>query len=362
MLAGCRRGAAIARLHTAEITRPTDEFHKRALTIGTLRLDECSRMSRHRVLTASICAAVAVVALGTGAAVVLASKGKPRSPHAAGAAAASAGRSGAPAASAGRSVSIACRSPHLGGTLPAQVYLPAGYSTAGKRYPVVYFLHGLPASPSSYTENAFVASALASANERAIVVAPQGARDTNSDREYLDWSPQENWPAAIAHDLTTCVDARYHTIANRYGRALMGLSAGGYGAFNIGLRTLPEFAAVESWSGYFVATDPSGDHILDLGSAPANAAATVPRGTGLRAELNTWPTLIAFYVGRQDARFLTMNEQFDATLRQNGIAHTFDIYSGGHSGALWRAQAPTWLGWALSYLASVETRPRRTSR
>ena len=139
----------------------------------------------------------------------------------------------------------------------------------------------------------------------------------------------------------------------------MGLSAGGYGAFNIGLRHLSQFGAVESWSGYFVATDASGDHVLDLGSAQANAAATVPRGPLLRSQLETWPTLIAFYVGRQDTRFLTMNEQFDAALRQTGIAHTFDIYPGGHSEALWRAQAPTWLGWALTYLATGE---RRLSR
>ena len=30
------------------------------------------------------------------------------------------------------------------------VYLPAGYATSGRRYPVVYVLHGLPASPTAY--------------------------------------------------------------------------------------------------------------------------------------------------------------------------------------------------------------------
>jgi enterochelin esterase-like enzyme len=312
-------------------------------------------MRRRRVRTTSIFAVVAMIALGAGAAAVLASKGTARAGGAPRAGAATAMRAAA------RTVSITCRSSSLGGSLPAQVYLPAGYSRTGKREPVVYFLHGLPASPSSYTENAFVASALAGSHETAIVVAPQGARNQNSDREYLDWNAHEDWPAAIAHDLTACVDARYHTIPNRYGRALMGLSAGGYGAFNIGLRNLPEFGAVESWSGYFVATDPSGDQVLNLGSAPANTAASVPRGPGLRASLNSWPTLIAFYVGRQDTRFLTMNEQFDASLRANGIAHTFDTYPGGHTTALWRAQAPVWLDWAVSYLAGGERRRARTS-
>src|SRR5206468_3449954 len=123
-------------------------------------------------------------------------------------------------------------------------------------------LHGLPAAPQSYTQNAFVAQALAAARRPAIVVAPQGARSGNSDREYLDWAPSENWPRAISVDLTACIDRRFHTIRSRRGRALIGLSAGGYGAFNVGLRSLATFGAVESWSGYFVATDPSGYHVL----------------------------------------------------------------------------------------------------
>jgi enterochelin esterase-like enzyme len=249
-------------------------------------------------------------------------------------------------------LAITCHSPALGGSLPAMVYLPADYSAHASRYPVIYFLHGLPANPTTYKTNAFVAGALASSGQRAIVVAPQGARKDNSDREYLDWSADENWPRAIAHDLTSCIDQRFHTIENRFGRALIGLSAGGYGAFNIGLRNLQTFAAVEAWSGYFVATDPSGDQVLELGSTQAMDNATVPRGAALVKELATWPSLIAFYVGNQDSRFLTMNQSFDAALTQSDIAHTFQIYAGGHSEALWRAQAPRWLGLALSYMSS----------
>jgi enterochelin esterase-like enzyme len=256
-----------------------------------------------------------------------------------------------------RTLTAVCRSPALGGTIPARVYLPSGYAS-GHRYPVIYFLHGLPAGPSSYQQNAFVASALASAGEKAIVVAPQGARDADSDREYLDWDAAEDWPQAISEDLTACIDARFHTIPGRDGRALVGLSAGGYGAMNIGLRNLDRFGAVQSWSGYFVATNPAGTQVLKLGSPQANAAAKVPRGAPLKSELQTEPTQIAFYVGRQDSRFLTMNRQYDASLSQTGIAHIFRTYPGGHSPTLWRSEAPTWLGWALGYLAtSRDKRP-----
>jgi enterochelin esterase-like enzyme len=249
-----------------------------------------------------------------------------------------------------KSVSIDCRSPALGGTLPAQVYLPPHWGAGGRHYRVLYFLHGLPADPSAYKRTGFVAHELGVNGLQAIVVTPQGARDEDSDREYLDWSRTENWPRAISHDLTSCIDHRYPTVNSRRGRALIGLSAGGYGAMNIGLRNLDTFAVIESWSGYFVATDPSGLHVLKLSTAKAQEAATVPSGDGLRRSLRRHPTLVGFYVGRADSRFLTMNRMFDATLAQHGVPHVFRTYPGGHELALWQAEAPAWLRMALTYL------------
>jgi enterochelin esterase-like enzyme len=234
--------------------------------------------------------------------------------------------------------------------MPAIVYLPAGYRGGSSRYPVIYFLHGLPANASSYRANQFVGASVSSGRNAAIVVTPQGARSDNEDHEYLDLNPTENWPQAIAHDLTRCIDARFRTIAHRYGRALVGLSAGGYGAMNIGLRKLATFGAVESWSGYFEATDPSGLHKLNLGSPQANAAAAVPRGADLKAAVKARPTLIAFYVGRQDDRFADDNESFSRALSGQRIPHLFRTYPGGHSGALWTSESKLWLGYALAAL------------
>jgi len=129
-----------------------------------------------------------------------------------------------------------------------------------------------------------VTTRVGSGDLRAIVVAPQGARVPDSDPEYLDWSPTDDWPKAIAQQLTACVDARFDTIDSRRGRALVGLSAGGYGALNIGLRSLATFGAVESWSGYPVATDPSGYHVLKLSGPAARAAAAQPPWIGSTGE------------------------------------------------------------------------------
>ena len=259
------------------------------------------------------------------------------------------------------SVQISCPSLSLDGRLPALVSLPAGYATSSRRYPVVYFLHGLPATRLAYLNWPFVAGSLAAAGRPAIVVEPQGARTDNDDREYLDWGAKENWPRAIGHDLVRCIDSRYRTIASRFGRVLAGISAGGYGAMNIGLRALSTFGAVESWSGYFVATNPAGTAVLKLGSPQAAAAAVVPTGAVLKQTVTTWPSLIAFYVGDQDGRFLTMNRVYDAALTAAKVAHTFRVYAGGHSGTLWEAHASPWLGMALDALRA-EARERAAGR
>ncbi len=64
--------------------------------------------------------------------------------------------------SAPRSLDITCPSPALGGTLPTLVSLPTGYdSSTSRRYRVIYFLHGLPATRSSYTAYTFIGNAVA---------------------------------------------------------------------------------------------------------------------------------------------------------------------------------------------------------
>src|SRR5438067_5639401 len=214
------------------------------------------------------------------------------------------------------------RSQAISGTLHYVVYLPPGYATSGLRYPVVYFLHGLPAGPSDYRGIGFVENALDSLGRRAILVAPQGARAGDADPEYLDRGPQRRWETAIAGELPRVVDARFRTIASREGRALVGLSAGGYGAMHLGLAHLGDFSVVESWSGYFHPTDPTGTKALDLGSASDNDRADVHRQTTrVLARLHSLPTLIAFYVGKGDTRFAAENEQLNQELTRTGVPH-----------------------------------------
>lgn len=240
----------------------------------------------------------------------------------------------------------------LSGTLHFEVVLPVDYATSGRRYPVVYFLHGLPAGSADYRGLSFVQNALDGLGPKAILVVPQGARGGEADPEYLDQGPGRKWATAIAGELPRVIDARYRTIASRKGRALVGLSAGGYGAMHLALSHLSEFSVIESWSGYFHPTDPTGLLGLDLGSPQDNDRANVhTQARKLSATLRAVPTLIAFYVGRNDTRFEAENEQLNQELSRASISHVFRLYAGGHDQRLWARYAPAWLALALSHLA-----------
>jgi S-formylglutathione hydrolase FrmB len=230
----------------------------------------------------------------------------------------------------------------LHGRLSFDVYLPPGYDGSTTRYPTVYYLHGLPAGPRAFTSFGYVASALDSTGRRAIVVAPQGAHDGDTDPEYLDWGPGRDWESAIADELVPAVDRRYRTLPRRSARAIVGVSAGGYGAAIIGLHHLDEFGAIESWSGYFHPTDPTGTRAL--------AREPEATATNLIGALRATPAFLGFYVGAADTRFRSDNVLFARALSRAHVPFTFAIYPGGHVQALWAAQAPAWLALALDHL------------
>jgi len=232
------------------------------------------------------------------------------------------------------------------GPISYDVYLPPGYDTSTVRYPVIYYLHGLPASASSFRSFGFVPAALERKGLPAIVVAPQGATATNTDPEYLDLGTGQQWDTALAVELPRAVDAAYRTIADRTGRAIVGVSAGGYGAMMLGLHHLALFSAIESWSGYFQPTDPDG--LRTISDRPWwTAQSFVP---SLRRALAVHPTFFGFYVGTTDSRFRAGNVGLARALSRARVPFTFRIYPGGHTQALWSAQAPDWLALALGQL------------
>jgi putative tributyrin esterase len=131
----------------------------------------------------------------------------------------------------------------VGTTLPYNVVLPADYDTSRMtRYPVLYLLHGLTGHYSDWTSRSNVADHVA--RYRMILVTPEG-----NDSWYVD-----KYETYILDELIPDVQRRYRTIEARDGRAIAGLSMGGYGAIKFGLKSPQTFAFAASMSGAFGVT------------------------------------------------------------------------------------------------------------
>ena len=183
-------------------------------------------------------------------------------------------------------------------------------------------------------------TASARTDHHAIVVGAQGARAGDTDPEWHDWGPGRNWETATENELVAYVDRHYRTLPQRSARAIIGVSAGGYGATLIAIHHPGTYQVIESWSGYFVLTDPDGKP-LDLGSTEANADASAHGNVSkLKEKFAPYPaTFFGFYIGRQDPYpgFVEDNVRLSDELTAAGIPHVFELYDGAHDEAFWDA-------------------------
>ena len=134
----------------------------------------------------------------------------------------------------------------IGADVSYLVYLPPDYeTTAQKRYPVIYWLHG---GGGSQRNGAFFAELLDSAIRRgvappAIAMLLNGLGESNWVDSKDGKTPMET---VIVKDLIPHVDRTYRTIARREGRAVEGSSMGGWGAIRLGFRFHELFCAISA--------------------------------------------------------------------------------------------------------------------
>lgn len=226
---------------------------------------------------------------------------------------------------------------------PVDVYLPPGYAASpSRRYPVFYLLHGFPGRPGAFlqtvrlgvVEDILLAKHLI---RPFILVMPFGSSGTFTDKEWANGIHRgEGWETYVARDLVRSVDARYRTIRNGAGRALGGLSEGGYGALNIGIHHPGEFGVLESWSGYGRAADIGSifGHRAQL-LAANSPLTTLPAAA---AKLRSAGTFVWFYSGSDD-HLLGQNRALADELARAGVGYRFFVVRGGHNWALWRGNA-----------------------
>ena len=128
------------------------------------------------------------------------------------------------------------------------VYLPDGYDTDTRSYPVVYLLHGWSGQDTDWVrfgDAAFVADRLISTNAvppLILVMADAG------NSWYVDGPDYGRFEAAFL-GLIEHVDATYRTVPERSSRAVAGLSMGGYGTARFAIKYPERFAAAAVMSG-----------------------------------------------------------------------------------------------------------------
>jgi S-formylglutathione hydrolase FrmB len=286
------------------------------------------------------------------------------------------------------------------------VYLPAGYASSTKRYPVFYYLHGLSGNERNWLKGGHMDQAADQLGLQAIVVMPDG-----DDGFYVDavtpvdydacmkdgtglFLPQyqdhaktcvrhRNYETYIVKDLVADVDAQYRTIATRDGRAIAGLSMGGYGAFDLAMRHPDEFSAAASHSGVvaplYAGPHPYGTGIVQLvtdvstwgrtGDPQVNAIGTWVRGL-FGPDIANWkahdpatllkslkPGQLALYLdaGTEDVFGLDAQAAYvDELLTSQKLEHVYFTGPGGHDFGFWVPRLPKSLAFLRDHVAKPQ--------
>ncbi len=228
------------------------------------------------------------------------------------------------------------------------VYLPPGYASTTRHYPVLYLLHGRDGHATAFLEIGIQQSLDRLIDAGAI---PPMIAVMIQDRSGLN-----NWrnigsrhSETYVIEVQELIDRMLPTIAARAGRAIAGSSMGGFGAMHVALANPNRFAVVESWLGYFNNLD-----------GELRADRPILSRLGLRAFL---------YGAEADPVALPEEDPaFAAELRSAGAQAQSAVYPGGHSLEKVREHLDAGLLFAGRSLreaqrrAAVEQAQRRASR
>jgi S-formylglutathione hydrolase FrmB len=253
----------------------------------------------------------------------------------------------------------------VGRKMKYNVVLPAQYEQTTDRYPVLYLLHGFS---SNYTAWARLGVPEHARSYDLIVVMPDVGNSW-----YVNWAKSEDgqknrWEDGIIKDLIGHADATYRTIAKREGRAINGLSMGGYGGLLLGLKHPDLFCSIGSHSGAVAFAKTAGERMKEgkEQTRPNREPSTKPdprigiEGFSSQAERTPKGKIFAtvedcaandpfqlvlkiprdklphIYLdcGTED-RLLESNQAFMKMLIENKIPFTYAQSGGGHVGAYW---------------------------
>jgi S-formylglutathione hydrolase FrmB len=232
------------------------------------------------------------------------------------------------------------RSPALGRDVGYAVDLPASYAEGDRRYPVVYALHGL-FEGSAFWERRGLAPILKGLEEQGavaemIVVAVDGGNS------FFVNAPGGAFEDLVTTDLIAHVEATYRAVPGRAGRALLGISMGGYGALRMAFHRPEAFAAAATHSAMLLEKVPSPQegagrwHMAAFNRVfgdPIDAelwSSADPLRLVEKADAKALP-LLYFDCGTEDRFGLFVgNKDLHERLVARGVKHEFGLYPGDH--------------------------------
>ncbi|MHB8629434.1 MAG: alpha/beta hydrolase [Aggregatilineales bacterium] len=180
----------------------------------------------------------------------------------------------------GQVVDASFKSKITGGTVAYRVYLPPCYWQTNRRYPYVILLHGSDGDQTEWTDKLHVDQALdqgiaSGTLPPMIVIMPNGGslQDTNV---FTDGASFES---LVLNELTPVIEQNFCTWNAREGRAIGGISRGGFWAYEIGFRHTMFFSAIGGHSAFF---DPAN---APPAYNPLNLAQSVKFSPGLQPRL-----------------------------------------------------------------------------
>ena len=236
----------------------------------------------------------------------------------------------------------------VGASLPYNVILPTDYkrgSSKNRRYPVLYLLHGLGGSAGDWV-SARAHLADYAAQYPFIIVVPEG-----KDGWYTDGlAPNEKFESYFVEELIPDVDRRFRTLPTREGRAVAGLSMGGYGSMKFALRRPEMFAFAASMSGALAVASWTPDQRIPEFVRPSVIRVYGDAGSRVRAENDVYKlvreltperakALPFLYLDCGTEDFLLSNSRdFSALLVEKKVAHEFRELPGEHSWPYWDRQ------------------------
>jgi len=229
------------------------------------------------------------------------------------------------------------------------VDLPPTYEGSGsRRYPVVYALHGL-FEGSGFGDRRGLAPILAGlrasgAVPEFLVVAVDGGNS------FFVNAPGGRYEDMVTKDLVAHVEATYRVVPGRKGRALLGVSMGGYAALHVAFDQPDLFAAVATHSAMLLERIPSAGqgagrwHMAAFNKVfgdpidPALWAENDPLVWARKVDPKAAPALF-FDCGAEDRYGLAVGHRdLHRILDERGIAHEFELPPGDHGYEFVRAR------------------------